>query len=140
VNTLPDKPELDASPVEKGQGPVVAELHAHDPAAFPAGPAGRHELHGSHLQKEFNLPEELPAHTPAELPGTDAVSPVDLSPAELAGRSAVQTAAPVPSAIGRPRTTEVAFQDAKSATEEPTPVSPLAQPEYSPRGDKFPRR
>jgi len=95
TNTLPEKPELDASSVGKCQRPVVAELQAHDPTA------GRHELRGTQVQEEFKFPEELPAHTTSELPGPDTVSPADLSPAELAGRSVVQTAAPVPSATGR---------------------------------------
>ena len=98
TNTLPERPELDASSAEKCRRPVVAELHSHDPTAFPAG---RQELYGTQVQNDFKIPEELPAHTSSELPGPDTVSPADLSPAELAGRSLVQTAAPVPSAIGR---------------------------------------
>jgi len=127
---LPEKLELDASLAEKRQGPVVAELHAHDPAAFPAG---RHELHGTQIQKELDVPEELPAHLPPEMPGPDTVSPADLSPVEL------ETAAPVPSATGRPiQTAAAVFWDPKPATEKPILASHRTQPGHSSPSGHFP--
>jgi len=97
-----DTPELNATSIEKRQAPAGTELHAD---GLAASPVRRHELYGTQLQKEHNVPGELSGQVPTELAGPEAISPTDLAPAELASPSVVKAEAPAPSATGRPRMT-----------------------------------